>query len=244
VSSIDLAPLKDAVDRAYAEYRRPPTEGETKEILPLPMYMAEEEWELVWETVRALRRECPSVFIQFHETTLANLIIDQLGEVDSTPTLEKLADRLREIAESEGPWLVSTPLSNILVPEPAIQLADEVVLWRALLGTDWMDERFGGGEEDNSESMVHDFLGDRLPRVTRWLQFSQRERIDTGVGAQLLTVEEGTGVLALPRARAKAQYALAVSAILEPPKKWKLLPDLGIWTQQPHIQLGQRFKRR
>lgn len=244
MSAIDLGRLKESVDRAREQYRKPPAEGETKPILPLPLYMAEKEWELVWKTVRALRRDHPGVFIQFHEATLANLIIDELGELESTPTLEELADRLREIAESEGPWLVSTPLSNITVPDPATKLADDVVLWRAILGTDWMDGRFDGGEDDHSEFDVHRFLGDRLPRVTRWLRFSEREGVDTRVGAQLLTVEEGTGVLAPARARAKAQYALAVWAILEPPKEWKLLPDLGIWTEQPHIQLGQRFKPR
>jgi len=50
--------------------------------------------------------------------------------------------------------------------------------------------------------------------------------------------------LALARARAKAQYALAVWAILQPPADWRLLPDLGIWVQQPSIQLGQRLKKR
>jgi len=206
--------------------------------------MEESEWELVWEAVRALRRGHPRVFIQFQETTLANLVIDELLEFESAPTLEELAERLRQIAESEGPWFVSTPLSNIVVPEPAIQLADDVVLWRAVLGTEWMGERFGGGEDDNSEFTVHDFLGDRLPRVTRWLRSAETERIDTGVGGQLLTIEDGTGVLALARARAKAQYALAVWSILAPPEEWKLLPDLGIWVQQPSIQLGQRFKLR
>ena len=205
MSSTDITPLKEAVDRARAEYTRPPAEGETKRILPLQLYMEESEWELVWEAVRALRREHPGVFIQFQETTLANLMIDELGDLESAPTLEELAERLRQIAESEGPWLVSTPLTNIAVPEPAIQLADDVVLWRAVLGTEWMDERFGGGEDDNSEFTVHDLLGDRLPRVTRWLRFAETERIDTGVGGQLLTIEDGTGVLALARARAKAQ---------------------------------------
>ena len=133
---------------------------------------------------------------------------------------------------------------QIVIPEPAIQLADEVVLWRAVLGTEWMDERFDGRSDDNSEFTVHGFIGDRLPRVTRWLRLSRGEQIDTGVGAQLLTVEEGTGVVASSGARAEAQYALAVWAILEPPKEWKLLPDLGIWVQQPSIQVGQRFKPR
>ncbi len=244
MSSTDITSLKEAVDRARGEYMRLPAEGETKRILPLQLYMEESEWELVWEAVRALRREHPGVFIQFQETTLANLMIDELGDLESAPTLEELAERLREIAESEGPWLVSTPLTNIAVPEPAIQLADDVVLWRAVHGTEWMNERFGAGEDDDSEFTVHDLLGDRLPRVTRWLRFAETEPIDTGVGAQLLTIEEGTGVLALARARAKAQYALAVWSILAPPEEWKLLPDLGIWVQQPSIQLGQRFKLR
>ena len=57
--------LKEAVDRARAEYLRPSVEDETKPILPLALDMKESEWELVWKTVRALRREHQRVFIRF-----------------------------------------------------------------------------------------------------------------------------------------------------------------------------------
>lgn len=241
---MNLDPLKRAVDEAVAEDKRPPREGETKYVRPLSDYLGELAWQLVWQVVRALRHDHPFVFVRFAETTLASLVIDELAAFGSTPSLEALADRLQEVAASEGPWLVSTPLSNIVTRQPAVKLAEEVVLWRAILGTDWMDERFSGGDDDNSTFAVHDFLGDRLPRVTRWLRFSSGDRLDTGVGAQLLTVERGTATLALARARARAQYALAVWAILAPPEGWKVLPDVANWVPQPSVQLGQRFKER
>lgn len=239
----DLEHLKDAVDRAQAEECRAPREGERKYVLPLTEHLTDDDWHRLWRVVRALRREHPNVFIRFAEATLAGLLVDEIAEYMDTPALEDLASRLRGIAESEGPWLVSTPINNIITRDAAVQLAEEAVLWRATLGTEWMDEPFGG-DDDNSEFEVHDFLGDRLPRVTRWLRFSEGERLDTGAGAQLLTVEEGTAALALARARSKAQYALAVWSILAPPEGWKVLPDLGIWAQQPRLQRGQRFKVR
>jgi len=187
--------------------------------------------------------EHPEVFIQFSETTLANLIIEELAEMDNTPSLQELASHLLKLAQAEGPWLVSTPISNIETRDAAVALGDDVVLWRAVLGTDWINQRFADSEDD-SEFEVHEFLEDQLPRVTRWLRNTAGERTDTGVGAQLLTVEEGTAGLAQARARAKAQYALAVWPILWPPEQWHLRPDLGIWVQQPDKQLGQCYKLR
>jgi hypothetical protein len=114
-------------------------------------------------------------------------------------TLDRLATRLQEVADSEGPWLISTPLAHITLPEPAIKLADDAVLWRAELGTEWMEERFAGSE-DNSEFDVHRMLGDRISRPTRWVKFSDGSRVDTRREATLLTVEDGVIGLALPRA--------------------------------------------
>lgn len=245
MSALDLTPLKEAINRAYAEYVSPPPEGmETKPLLSVSQYLEDAEWELVWKAVRALRREHARVATRFPEVTLADLVIDELVGLDETPTFDELAERLGQIADAEGPWLVSTPLSNIVLSEPAMQLAADTVLWRAVLGTEWMDQRFSEVEDQGSELTVQRFLGDRLPRVTRWLRFSDGRRIDTGIGAQLLTVEDGAAPVALAKARAKAQYALAVWSLLHPPKQWALVPDVGIWVQQPTLQLGQRFKPR
>lgn len=104
-----------------------------------------------------------------------------------------------------------------------------------------MDYRFSGSE-DNSEFDVHRLLGDRLPRTTKWLRLSEDERTDTRRTATLLTVEDGVAGLALPRARAKAKYAIAVWVTLSPPEGLQLIPDVGVWAPQPHLQVRQRYK--
>jgi hypothetical protein len=86
-------------------------------------------------------------------------------------------------------------------------------------------------------------LGDHLGQVTEWAELDNR-RFNTGRGASLLTVENGTAPLALPRARARAQYAVSVWAVLSPPSENELLPDVGMWLPQPSLHWGQHYKRR
>ena len=239
---MDLADLKTRIDRARPQADAPiPPEG--MPILPVSAYLQEPDFVELWRAVYAIRREHPSVFVLFAETVLADLILDELASRDDVPSLQELADGLRKLAVAEGPWLVSTPLANIRLREPVIGLADDVVLRKAELGTEWMDDRFAGSG-DISEFEVHRLLGDRISRPTRWLQQPDGARVDTRRGAALLSVEEGTIGLSLPRARAKAQYALAVWATLSPPADRELLPDLGSWVPQPHLQWRQRYKRR
>jgi hypothetical protein len=242
-SEIDLEELRRRVARARTEMEAPPKPDEVKAILPLTEYLAEEDWHRVWAAVRAIRRKHPELFARFPETTLAGLIVDELATTAQPITLTQLAARLEALADSEGPWLVSTPLANIALPEPAIKLADDAVLWRAELGREWMEERFTGSD-DNSEFDVHRMLGDRISRPARWVKFSNGSRIDTRRGATLLTVEDGVIGLALPRARARAQYAIAVWSVLRPPEDREVLPELGIWVPQPHLQWRQRYKLR
>ncbi len=239
---MNLADLWDAVCRARVEQRRPPEPGEDLYVLPLRAYLEPAATALLRRAVRALRRDHPVRAVLFEETNLADLIVDQLVECDSAPDLDELADRLLAIAQSHGPWMVSTPVANIVTREPAVKLGDGVVLWRAL-GTDWIDEHFGG-HEDESDLAIAELLGDRLPRVTRWLALSDGDRIDTRVGAQLLTEEHGTADIALAAARSRTQYAIAVWGVMAPPEGWQLLPELGVWAQQPHFVIGQRYKRR
>jgi hypothetical protein len=199
------------------------------------------DWDLLWPIVRALRRDHPTVAVKFPENTLAATVVDLVREADDGITLTALAETLDELAASEGPWLVSTPLANIELTEPLIKLADDAALLRAIPGTDWLDDRSGGHGESGFE--MQKLLGDYLNQVTEWAELDNR-RFNTGRGASLLTVEEGTAPLALPRARARTQYALSVWAVLSPPSENQLLPEIGIWIPQPNLRWAQRYKRK
>lgn len=201
----------------------------------------EADWALLWPIVRAVRRDHPAVAVKFPENTLAATVVDLVREAGDDITLAALADILDELARSEGPWLVSTPLANIELAEPMIKVADEAALLGAIRGTQWLDDRWGGHGE--SGLAMQNILGDYLSQVTEWAELDN-QRFNTGRGASLLTVEEGTAPLALPRARARAQYALSVWAVLSPPAENQLLPDIGIWIPQPTLQWRQRYKRK
>jgi len=200
-----------------------------------------DDWDLLWPIVRALRRDHPAVAVKFPENTLAATVVDFVREAGGEITLAALAETLDELAASEGPWLVSTSLANIELPEPLIKLADDAALLRAIPGTEWLEDRSAGHGESGLE--VQKLLGDYLNQVTEWAELDNR-RFNTGRGASLLTVEEGTAPLALPRARARAQYALSVWAVLSPPSENQLLPDIGTWVPQPNLQWRQRYKRK
>src|SRR5918999_4538652 len=201
----------------------------------------DEDWDLLWPLVRALRREHPLVAVKFPENALASAVLDLVAESDAEPTIADLAKALDELAAKEGPWLVSTPLANIELAEPMMKLSDDAALVSALRGTDWLDNRWGGHGHDRLE--LQKLLGDYLEQVTEWAELDGR-RFNTGRGASLLTVEEGSAALATARARAKAQYALSVWAVLSPPERNQLLPDVGNWIPQPSVHWAQRHKHR
>ena len=79
--------------------------------------------------------------------------------------------------------------------------------------------------------------------MSRPLRFVDlRERHDTTRTAALLTVEQGVPPLAFARARARAQYAIAMWTVLAPPEGRKVLPDLGMWVPQPLVHCPQRHR--
>lgn len=211
-------------------------------VLPLSAWLQDSDWVHVWEVVRELRRTHASVVAKFPEETLADLLVDTVASAAKTPTLGQLARELDTLAATEGPWLVSTPIANIRLAEPVTAVAPEAVLWQAILGPQWLEDR-DAASGDTSAWAVHKILGDRISQVTEWTAFDGQP-IDTRRGATLLTVEEGVPGLALPRARSRAQYAIAVWTILSPPDELELIPDVGTWVPQPHIHSRQRFKRR
>jgi hypothetical protein len=241
---MDLGPLKAAVDRAKAEADEPPPPGGSKPIFPVEAYLSDDDLTLLWECVRGIRRNHPRAFNLFPENLLASAIVSLLGEAKSAPSLDELAGQLEVHAKEEGPWLVSTPLANIIVPADVIRLHDDALVHVAVLERD--RQPWDTTEADaKAEFAAFEALKDRLPRPMRWLQLStEPASIDTRRGAALLTLETGTAPLAITRARSKAAYALAVWAILHPPGDFEVLPDLGIWVPQPYVRTGQRYKIR
>lgn len=103
--------------------------------------------------------------------------------------------------------------------------------------------RIAGADHDGSEFEVMRLLKDRLTRPTKWARLAEGSRIDTRRGTTLLSIERGGIALALPHARAKAQYAIAVWTILAPPARRRVLPDLGVWVPQPYLRFRQTYKR-
>jgi hypothetical protein len=240
---MDLANLHRRVQDARRQFEEPPTAGSSKPILPLTEYFDRDAHALLREAVRALRHDHPAEFVNYPEPTVAWFIVEELARHETAPSLADLANRLADqVEQDEGPWLVSTPLANIELADPMIELADDVVLWRAELGTEWLDQRYPT-VEDNSEFAVFHILGDRLPRPTRWKRLPADERLDARVGATLLSVERATIGLAVARARSKARYAIASWAVLAPPDGDRLVPDVATWVPQPTFQITEPYKR-
>lgn len=210
--------------------------------MPVTAYLAEEDWTKVWEAVRVLREEHTDVFNRYPEATLATAVIASLGAFSKAPSVADLATGLREDADRAGPWLVSTPLSNLTLPEPMVSIAKGVVLQRAFSSNRVDDKEYNA--EVNAHMGIFAALGDYINPPARWLVGGRHgdDPIDTTRTASLLTVEDGTRVLALSRARAKALYAIAVWAIVSPPDQMQLLPDVGIYGPQPFLHMPQRSK--
>jgi hypothetical protein len=245
---VDLTDLKAHVDRAVAERDAPPAPGGSKPLIPTPQLLGDDGWKEAWSVVRALRRDHGEVFNLFPEMTLALQILDVLADSLKVPTLDELANELRRLAGQDGPWLVSTPLTGIemAADEPAIKIDNQTVLWRTHLGDQsWQGVPQDVRDADDASSLaVFKMLGDHLERPSQFLTFTGRgEEIDTGRAATLLTIEDEAIGLALPRAEAKAQYAIAVWVLLSQPGADRTVPDLGVWAPQPHIHVRQRYKR-
>jgi hypothetical protein len=242
MSQADLPELHRRIQGGAARREKQLADQGSIPILPRSEWLTDDDWLRVWEVLRELRREHIDVTVKFPEDTLAGLVVDIVAGVDDPPTLADLAQELDALAATEGPWLISTPIANIRLSEPVIAVAPEAVLWHAILGPQWLEDR-DAASGDTSASEVHKLLGDRISQVTEWTAFDGHP-IDTRRGATLLTVEEGVASLALPRARSRAQYAIAVWSLLSPPDDFEILPDLGIWVPQPHIHWSQRFKHK
>lgn len=175
-------------------------------------------------------------------------IVYELAEMEGAPTLASLAAALEARAHASGPWLVSTPLTNVTLPQPIVVLSQHAVLQAA---HSHLAPNAPGTPADATATEAHgddelgDALGDRLPPLSRWLRDASPEgqTIDTRCTASLLSVEvdSGTAGLARARARSRALYVLAVWVALRPPGQSELLPGLGVWAPQPFLRCEQGF---
>lgn len=211
-------------------------------MLPVGEYLEDGDMDLVWDAVRELRARHPATARRLPEDNLALSVIDEVATMEQPPTLAELAAALDRLVDAEGPWLVSTPIANLEMSEPVVELTDDAVLWRAYVSDDWLTEP-SGNDHDDSEFEVMRLLKDRLTRPTKWARLPEGRPVDTRRGATLLTVEQGGIALAQPRARAKAQYAIAVWTLLAPPARRRVLPDIGVWVPQPYLRFRQTYKR-
>jgi hypothetical protein len=238
----DLSDLKARVDSARESMETPPEPGEPWPIMPVTAYLSDEDTGVLWKAVRAIRNDHAETFNLYPETSLATSVIAVLGDLDETPTLEELAMKLREDAEAEGPWLISTALANFSMSTGVVALGDEVVLQRAFVAPKPSDEEYNA--EGAAHFEVFDAIGDYINPPARWLHAERSEKgpIDTARTAALLTVEKGTPAIAASRARTKALYAIAVWTILTPPEDLMVLPDVGTYGPQPSLRMPQRLK--
>jgi hypothetical protein len=240
MADADLTFIDGQIRAAQARQEKELQEAGSISILPLIDWLSDDDVPRVWEVVRRLRRDHVATTNRFSEDALPGLVVDLLAERDDILELSDLADQLDALAAAEGPWLIATPIANIAMDRAVISLGPNSVLQQAVAGQEWLGDR-SAASGDTSGFEVHDLLGDRLPQVTQWAA-GEAGPLDTRRGATLLTVEDGVPALALPRARARAQYAIAVWTILSPPEAFETWPDLGTWVPQPYIHWQQRFK--
>ncbi len=241
---MDLSELHSRVQAARRKFEEPPPTGGVKPIVPLTEYFDDDSHAVLRQVVRALRKTHPRVFASYAEATIAWFVVEELAATpDEVPTLAAVADRVENrVDEDKGPWLISTPLSNITVIDPVAKLGPGVIIWRAHLGDEWLDEPWAGPEDD-SEFEVFKLLGDRVRRSTRWRKTSQEDRLDARIGASIITVETATIAVGVARARAKVRYAIAAWSILAPPEPGHILPDLATWVPQPWVEIREPYKR-
>lgn len=234
---MDLGELERRVREAAAEAVAPPAEGETKPFAFTSDLLGDAGWELLWEAVHVVRERAPETFVDFTPINLAFSVVEEL-ESNSHASFDSLIAALRKRSAGHGRRVVCTALSNFSMDETAIRLGDDAALIR-------------GDHDRHSESKDEDvvagfelkkWLGASISRPLRVLESSGGQMLDTTRTAAILTVEDGLPELALARARAKTQYAIAMWVVLVPPEGRTLLPDVAVWTPQPALHLPQRHR--
>jgi len=242
VTTAELRRLHGLVRAAQEVVERPFEEGETSR--PIEFFtdhLSEDGWRLGWRLVAELRLEHAGLFAVYDEQRLHLAALEWILTTAATPSIAEVADALARQAEGEeGSWLVSIPLANASLgrawapagPTAAIRPAHE-------FPTEGQPEEDGPG----TEFAIFHHLHDRLTPPLRTIRFGDGTEVDTKRTLALLIVEDGSRLVAVRQATAKAHHAIAVWAVLAPPKRWHLVPDVATWFPQPDTHHEIEHKR-
>jgi hypothetical protein len=221
---------------------RPFEEGETSR--PIEFFtdhLTDDGWRLGWQLVAELRREHADLFAGYDEQRLHLAALEWILTATATPSIAQVAEALAQQAEGEeGSWLVSIPIANASLgrawapagPTAAIRPAYEFAVE-------------GQPETDSAvtEFAIFHHLHDRLTPPLRTIRFGDGTEVDTKRTLALLVVEDGSRLMAVRQAMAKAHYAIAAWAVLAPPGRWHLVPDVATWFPQPDTHHEIEHKR-
>jgi hypothetical protein len=235
-----LKRVKEAVERAVAEERRPvtPEEG-SRTAFPPAFYVDADEkgrWSL-WRVVGQLRRDRPDAYnLYVGERILRDLIVDLVAEIHverAEPLdFERLANELVRIANERSHWLLAIPLANVLPPQAYVPLDDAAAVGLTVQERDW--QRWGSEPFDAFTIFNH--LKDRLTAGVRWRPEGTRlGPLDTRRTAVLYLVEDGTQTMALSVGRTRARLILALWCLLSQPTHEELWPALAEWEPRPYL---------
>jgi hypothetical protein len=202
-------------------------------LVPLEMHLADEDWPHIWELVWRLRDVDPETFNRSTENAAATACVRSLANLESPPTIGRLANLLAIGRDEDSRHLVLTPVANLVAPGDYTELSQSASLIRAPLQN---------GEKVELIDRAKRQFGDWIRPPFRMHRLGDRGELDTRNGAALLSEERGSPAVAAERARIKARYAIAVWSILRPPGQEEIMADTGTWLPQPWIHRPQSIR--
>jgi hypothetical protein len=242
MTAAELTRLHELLRAAQAVVDRPFEHGETSR--PIEFFtdhLPDEAWLLGWKLVAELRRTHPDLFAVYDEQRLHFAALEWMLRAAVTPTLQGVAEALAQQAESEeGSWLVSIPLANVSLGRSWASAGPNAALRPAY---DGRQEAESETDTSEAEFAIFHHLHDRLPLPVRTIRFGDGTEIDTKRTATLLIVQDGSRLIAVRQAVAKAHHAIAAWAVLAPPRRWHLIPDVATWFPQPDTHHETEHKR-
>lgn len=236
----------EAVREAFArarERQRKVLERDGSAPASLVEFFSDADHRRVHLLARAIRDADPDTFALYAgEMSVMGAVLDQLEDAPETPTLTDVAAALATRANESGPWLVATPIANLVPASSYHQLSKDL----AVVATDpdpkWADDLWDNPLWER-DAMIRREFGNRVTVQPRWLDARYHVGpLDTRVGAYLVSREDGHREVALATARSRVHYLVAVWTTLQPPTPRAISPSLGVWVPQPHVDIGQNIE--
>ena len=172
MTHVEMERLWRLVQEAKAEKSRPFEPGEESRPLTfITDHLPPEGWELGWRLVTAYREGHPVLFLNYSQNSLHVESLDLLESAEQPPTVDELANALKEkAAEEESTWLVDVPLANVKMAA-AWAPAGETAVVRRAWDVEWKPgqprPRFTDEAGAEAEFAIFRHLHDRLPPPTR-----------------------------------------------------------------------------